>query len=155
MQTGYEFVLADASCFILLDKIGELEVLQKLFGAVVTTPEIAHEFGKDLPGWVKTKSPSESRFVQVLQLEVDPGEASLMALALELKNHLLILDDYKARRLAVRLGLNYTGTLGIFLKAKEKGYLPTVKSMLEKIQRTNFRFSEQVMNNILREAGEE
>ena len=42
-------IISDTSCFIVLSKIGELEMLQKLFNIIVTTPEIADEFGKVLP----------------------------------------------------------------------------------------------------------
>ena len=48
-------VIADTSCFILLDKINELSILQKLFHTITTTPDIAAEFRKELPGWVKIK----------------------------------------------------------------------------------------------------
>ena len=41
-------VISDTSCFITLDKIGELDILQKLYGSVVTTPQIAKEFGAEL-----------------------------------------------------------------------------------------------------------
>lgn len=147
-------VLADTSCFILLDKIRELSLLQKIFDQVVTTPEVVSEFIKPLPDWVKIQSPIDHHLGEVLAMEVDKGEASLMALALENKNTLLILDDYKARKVADKLSLQYTGTLGIILKAKETGLIPGVKSVLEKIQQTNFRFSERIFQDILRQANE-
>ena len=46
MEREYEVVIADTSCFILLDKIGEIQILQKLFSSIVTTQTIALEFGK-------------------------------------------------------------------------------------------------------------
>ena len=36
-------VISDTSTLILLDKIGELNLLQKVYGELVTTPEIAEE----------------------------------------------------------------------------------------------------------------
>jgi predicted nucleic acid-binding protein len=56
MQTEYEIVIADTSCFILLHKIEELDILKSVFGSVVTTNEIAEEFGLPLPEWVKIKA---------------------------------------------------------------------------------------------------
>lgn len=87
-------------------------------------------------------------------LDVDPGEASAIALAMESRPSLLILDDQKARKVAKRLNLNYTGTLGVFLKAKQAGIIPSVKYVLEKVQQTNFRYSHQVFQEILLLAGE-
>ena len=44
-----KIIISDASCLILLDKIGELEILNKLFGIIITTSEVAKEFGQPLP----------------------------------------------------------------------------------------------------------
>ena len=52
MQKDYEVVIADTSCFILLSKIGELELLHTIFGQVTTTAIIAKEFGIELPAWI-------------------------------------------------------------------------------------------------------
>jgi predicted nucleic acid-binding protein len=40
-------IISDTSCFIILTNIGELELLQKVYGQIVTTPEIVAEFGED------------------------------------------------------------------------------------------------------------
>lgn len=154
MQRKYSIVIADTSCFILLDKINELDLLQKVFGSVITTAEIAAEFNKPLPVWVSIKAATNHRYIELLEIEIDKGEASAMALALEVTDSLLILDDQRARKLAKKLSLNYTGTLGILLKTRELGILPAIKPLLQKIQMTNFRFSDKVLRDILREANE-
>jgi predicted nucleic acid-binding protein len=154
MLQGYSIVIADTSCFILLEKINEINLLKAVFTNISTTEEIALEFGKPLPSWISIKSPSDKKYQDLLQVEVDLGEASAIALAIESHNSLIILDDYRARRLAERLELKYTGTLGIFLKAKELNIIPNIRSVLEKIQKTNFRFSEKVFKEILSIANE-
>lgn len=60
----------------------------------------------------------------------------------------------KARKLADKLLLNYAGTLGILLKAKELNIFSSIKPVLNKIQLTNFRFSQKVFEEILTIAGE-
>ena len=147
MQTEYEIVIADTSCFILLDNIGELNLLKLLFGHVITTTVIANEFGTDLPDWVEIRSVINIAFQATL--DIDPGEASAITLALESKSALLILDDNKGRKAAQRLNLNITGTLGVFLKAKRAGIIPSIRPLLEKIQKTNFRYSKAVLQEIL------
>lgn len=147
MQTEYEIIIADTSCFILLDNIGELNLLKLLLGHVITTTVIADEFGTDLPDWVEIRSVINITFQATL--DIDPGEASAITLALESKPSLLILDDNKGRRAAQRLDLNITGTLGVFLKAKRAGIIPSIKPLLEKIQKTNFRYSKAVLQEIL------
>jgi predicted nucleic acid-binding protein len=154
MLQEYNIVIADTSCFILLDKINELELLKKIFSKITTTPEIAKEFGKTLPEWIEIKAVRNNTSIEVLEAEVDEGEASAIALALETKNALVILDDFKARQLAEKLKLHYTGTLGIILKAKEIGILSAISPIMKKVQATNFRLSEKVLKEILREADE-
>ena len=103
MLRGYDIVIADTSCFILLDKINELELLKEVFSSVTTTPEIVKEFGKTLPEWIIIKQVKDIAFIETLESEVDKGEASAIALAMETKHSLVILDDYKARLLADKL----------------------------------------------------
>lgn len=154
MLQEYDVVIADTSCFILLDKIGEIELLQKTFSSITTTQTIASEFGKPLPSWIIISPVQKTPYLKLLELEVDAGEASAFALTLEYSSSLLIIDDLKARKLADKLLLNYTGTLGVILKAKELNLLSSVKPLINKIQLTNFRFSEKVLNEILSAANE-
>ncbi len=154
MPQEYSIVIADTSCFILLDKVTELHLLQKVFGTVTTTQDIANEFRKELPVWVKIETVVNKEYQFLLQLEVDNGEASAIALAAEKQNALLILDDNKARKLAARLDILYTGTLGIILKAKQSGVIPSIRPILQKIQLTNFRLSERNYQEILSLANE-
>ena len=39
-------IISDTSCLILLDNIGELSLLNQLFGNIITTPEVAKELEK-------------------------------------------------------------------------------------------------------------
>ena len=155
MPLPYKIVIADTSCFILLDKIGELELLKRLFDEITTTEEIAREFGKEPPEWIKVESVRDRKYQTALALEVDEGEASAIALSTEKVDALLILDDLQARKLAEKLGLRYTGTLGIIARARKEGVIESVKPIIEKIRDTNFRFSEEVFTAIIRTAGEQ
>lgn len=152
MQKEYEVVIADTSCLILLDKIGELQLLQLLFEKVTITEQIFEEFGQQLPDWFTIRSVEKVSFQHALDLDI--GEASAITLALELDSVLLVLDDYKARKVAEKAGLDITGTLGLFLKAKNINIIDSVKPLLEKIQLTNFRYSKKIFEQILSLAGE-
>ena len=147
-------IISDTSCFIVLLKIGELEILHKLFTNIVTTPEIANEFGEVLPDWVELIAVKDRQKQQLLETQVDKGEASAIALALEIDNSLLIIDDYKARRLAKTLHIDYMGTIGVLIMAKQRGIIKTIKPFLEKIKTTNFRISAELELQALVEAKE-
>jgi len=92
--------------------------------------------------------------LQILELQLDKGESSAIALALEIPNSTLILDDYKARKIAENLGLNFTGTIGIIIKAKLENIIPSIKPLLEKIKQTNFRISPEIELQAYKEARE-
>ena len=147
-------IISDTSCLILLDKIGELIILNKLFGIVTTTLEVAEEFGQPLPSWVKIQAPSDKNYQTIIEASVDKGEASAIALAIELDECLLIIDDLKGRKFANQLGLAIIGTIGVIVDAKLAGIIPSVKPILEKIKATNFRITEQLELLILKQAGE-
>jgi predicted nucleic acid-binding protein len=154
MPRNYSAVIADASCFILLDKIESLPLLQSLFKTIFTSSEVAEEFGKPLPEWVQIKTVQDKNFQSALFLQVDAGEASAIALAAENQPSLLIIDDLKGRRLAQKLNLNITGTLGLILTARKEGILPQIKPLFDRIQSTNFRISPSLLQRILEQAGE-
>ena len=132
-------IISDTSCLILLDKIGELELLNKLFGTIITTNEVAKEFGQTLPYWVEIKEPSNKNFQSIIEASVDKGEASAIALAIELNNCLLIIDDLKGRKFANKIGITIIGTIGVIVDAKLTGHIISVKPILDKIKLTNFR----------------
>ena len=136
-----EFIIADASCLIVLQNICELSLLQKLFGEVWITEEVEKEFGLDLPGWIKVKTVQNEVQENSLSLILDKGEAGSIALSLETADALLIIDEKKGRRIAQELKIKITGTLGIILRAKEKGLIDSIEDLLEKLDKAEFRIS--------------
>jgi predicted nucleic acid-binding protein len=147
-------IISDTSCLILLDKIDELPILNKLFGVITTTSEVAIEFGQPLPSWFEIREPADKNYQAIIEATVDKGEASAIALAIELDDCLLIIDDLKGRKFASQLGLTIIGTIGVIVDAKLAGIIPSVKPILSKIKSTNFRITEQLELLVLKRAGE-
>lgn len=54
-----EIIISDTSCFIILTNIGKIELLAKMYAKVITTKEIAHEFGEKLPEWIEIKEATD------------------------------------------------------------------------------------------------
>ncbi len=142
-------IIADASCLIVLQNIQELWLLQKLFGEVFITEEVRTEFGIDLPEWIRVKEVQNKTQQNALNLILDAGEASSIALSLETDNSLLIIDERKGRRIAQELGLKIVGTLGVILRAKEKGLVDSIEVVLEKMENADFRISPELKTKIL------
>ena len=144
-----ESVISDSSCLIIFDKIAEFEILNSVYKRIYITPEVAKEFRNELPGWIITETVKDKRHQRFIETLVDSGEASTIALASEKDDALLLLDDLKARKLAKRLELKYTGTLGILSKAKERGIIVKIKPIIEKLKDADFRISEKVIQELL------
>ena len=154
MPNDSDIIISDTNCLIILSKIGEQELLNKMGKEVFVTPAIRDEFGEKLPEWIRVVAPANSHYQRLLEMDLDKGEASAIALSMGLKNAILLLDDLKGRIIADRLKLRYSGTFGLILRAKQTGVVQTVEPILKKIRATNFRFSEKLIQAVLREAGE-
>ena len=143
-------VISDTSSLIILHKIDELDLLRKLYIEVIITPEIAQEFKDTLPEWIKITSVKDKKYQEFLETQVDSGEASAIALAKEMKDPILLLDDLKARKLAKKLNLRFTGTLGVLHKAKQEGIIHKIKPLINKLLLTNFRISQNIIDKLLK-----
>lgn len=78
------------------------------------------------------------------------GESDAIALGIELQTDYIILDDYAARKEAIRLGLNVKGTLAILRKLlkEEKIIIDDLDSFYQKIRKMNFRVNREVFDSI-------
>ncbi len=145
-----KIIISDTSCLILFHKIGEFDLLRRVYVNISTTPEVAEEFSEQLPKWIKLESVKDKKYQSFLETQVDLGEASAIALAIEMEEPLLLLDDLKARKLARKLNLKFTGSLGVINKAKQIGAIDKVKPIVNKILSTDFRISKQIIHELLR-----
>ena len=83
------------------------------------------------------------------------GEVEVMILARqEPQSTLVILDDLAARKTAEYLGLTLTGTIGVLIKAKQKGIITTVMPVLDELESNGFFISERVKQMIAAKTGE-
>ncbi len=131
-----QVIIPDTSCLIALSRINSLDILQALYIEVYITDAIANEFNDELPYWIKTIPIANKNYQQLLTLSLDAGEASAIALAIEKENTLLILDDLKGRKEASRLGLRFTGTLGILVKAAQCGLISDIRQYINRLKKS-------------------
>jgi uncharacterized protein len=159
-------IVSDTSCLLNLAIIGRLELLRELYGTMMIPTAVYHELvrkGAGMPGaaaietaeWIVVKEPRNRALVKTLQMQIHPGEAEAIALALDLMADLLLLDERKARVVAAQLGLNFTGLLGLLAEAKQKGHIPTVKPVLDAlITQARFWVHPALYNHVLETVGE-
>ncbi|GGB89682.1 DUF3368 domain-containing protein [Dyadobacter sediminis] len=147
-------VIADSSCLIILSKIDQLELLRNNYSRIIITEEIAEEFDLELPAWIEIKGIKDKKLQLLFEEVLDLGEATALTLAFETEDCTVILDDLKARKIAAKLNLKVTGTIGVIVKAKQRGTIHSVRPLFEKIQATDFRISDKVIKEAILEAGE-
>ena len=142
-------VISDTSCLIALDRINQLDLLQKLFHQIVTTQVVREEFGKELPEWIQIVEVQNQDKIQELEAVLDKGEASAIALALETAKSQLIIDEKKGRKVAQSLNIEIMGTLRVIQMAKQKGIIEFARPVIEDLQKAGFRFSQKIVNVLL------
>ena len=132
-------IISDTACLIGLTNIGQINILRKMFGSIIITPEVMREYGVSLPEWITVQEVSDQNKVSVFDKFLGPGESSAIALALETENALLIVDDKRARQFALNLGVEIIGTLGVLIRAYEKGIIQDIDSIVASLRGIGFR----------------
>lgn len=155
MQATFEIIIADSSSIIVLHETNLLHLLHKIYSQVTITPQVAQEIKITLPDWMKITAPSDQQALLRLLKDFDEGEASSIALALEHKNSLLIIDEKDGRKIASSLNIPIIGTLAVLLEAKQKNFVESFKECLNKLVNKGFRISPQLAEKFLKESGEE
>ncbi|MBZ9787025.1 DUF3368 domain-containing protein [Psychroflexus sp. CAK57W] len=146
----HKVVISDTSTLILFHKIDKLTLLQQVYKELITTPEVAEEFGEDLPDWINIQKVSDKKYQYFLETQVDSGEASAIALSTEYDDVLLLLDDLKARKLAIQLNFKITGVLGVIHKAKQMSIIDKIKPLIDELLLTDFRIADHIVDEMLK-----
>lgn len=161
-------VVVDSSVLITLAAGGQFHLLRELYATLYVPPEVWNEvtnvpkpFGTNETrqardaGWLMVQAPASLAAIRALPFNLQPGETEALALAMELAGALLLVDDAQGRRAARALGIDYTGTLGVLLRAKAEAKLDALNPVLVLMrQRTTFWLSEEVYRAALAQAGE-
>jgi len=142
-------VIADTSCLIALDNIGFLHILKDLYQEVVITKEVQSEFGDRIPEWIIVTDVKDQEQQARFEKLVDKGEAGSIALALEIRNSMLIIDEAKGRQVAKSFDLDIIGTIGVLLLAYKKGFIKDVISVILKLVNKGFRLSDQLIDQLI------
>ena len=121
-----DIVISDTSCLILLSKIEMISLVRELYGKILVTDIVASEYGEPLPEFIEIRKLKDNVHFKILEQAIDAGEASSIALCLEIPNSLIILDDKKARKVASQLNIPHTGVIGILVMAKKLGIIEKV-----------------------------
>jgi len=150
-------VVADTSplCYLLL--IDQIDLLPLLFERVLIPKAVAAELAhtaadRKLREWIAMPP----AWLEILEApptgaelrRLDAGEREAIALAEEVAADLVILDERKARQVALERGLSITGLLGLLVDAAERG-LVELREVLDRLRQTSFRVDPKLLASLL------
>ena len=156
--------ISNTSPLLYLYRIGAIDWLPKLFDEVWTPEAVKNELqegrskGYDVPDpadypWLNVVNP-KSMPSEWLALDLGAGEIAAMALVLENRDRIVLLDDMLARRTAQVAGLQVWGTLKVLLEAKSQGLVDKIEPYVTNLSESGMWVSTEVKQRILHLAGE-
>jgi uncharacterized protein len=144
-------VVSNTSPLSNLAIIGRLDLLREQLGLVTIPPGVRAELSRHpdpaarqildqalQDGWLRVV-PLAGAVPADLLSALDLGEAEALALALETKAAMVLLDESAARLQARQLGLTHTGVLGVLRQARRMNHISSLKAEILRL-RTNAHF---------------
>jgi len=159
-------VVVNSTPVILLQNIGQLDLLQKMYGRVYIAEAVYQEVivaGAEKDGgsdfisqnnWIEVSKIRNDAARKTFVTSLHIGEVETMILAMEMSADLCVLDDLLARKHAKRLDINVIGTLGILLAAKKLKHIDSVKLLIDKLISVGMFISDSLYESVLSLADE-
>lgn len=161
-----KIIVADTGPLIALAMTHVLPHMPIIFKKVIVPDQVFEEalINIDKPGarmileaqqkkWILTQSVEvSSTFSPLIEL-LDLGEAAALTLAKQLEVGVLM-DERKGRKVATHLHVPVLGTAAVLIRAKQLQLVPEIKPLLEKLISHGYRFSTQLISEVLRHCNE-
>ncbi|MCP4702947.1 MAG: DUF3368 domain-containing protein [Gammaproteobacteria bacterium] len=155
-------IVADASPLVALALCDCLAALTALFDDVAVSQAVYEEVTvANKPGADKLRAFLQGK-VHTLDLDkfiiggdvLDEGELTSIALYKHLQADFLLIDEKSGRRIAKLNHIQIIGSLGVLIKARKKGIIPTLKPHIETLRQARIYFSDTLLDYALNAVGE-
>jgi len=154
-------IVSDTGPLAVLFKVKMLFILKEVHEEVLVPRAVERELRRKPEGdvifrdndWIKTVEVKSIELVKALMLMVDEGESEAIALALK-SGACLLIDERRGRRSARELGLEIRGTIGLFVEAKNRGVIESVKKCIDELLEVGYYLNNDLIEETLRKAGE-
>ncbi len=161
-------VVSDTTPVISLMKVGQMELLQQLFGVVYIPEAVYRELTDNEAFSEEVRMVQECEFLYVKKVDngksvtilqnftgLDAGESEAIILADEMHSDVLLMDEHRGRQVAKKLGITITGTIGILMQAFDEGMLTRddVERCIERLKESGIRISEKLYQRLKMEIG--
>lgn len=162
-------VVSDSSILMHLAAISRFSLLKEFYGRITVPPavwrEVVEQGGSRAgaveaeqarqTGWIEVLAPGDVGLLGLLRRDLDDGESEVIALAVEQRADLVLLDESEARRTADVYGLSKTGIIGLLIRAKQEGHIDSLKADLDRLlHQGGFWVEEKLYNRALNAVGE-
>lgn len=159
-------VIVNTTPLIALCHVGQLSVLQKMYGEITIPQAVYRELSEKEESickkqvdqsldWIHVEHIDNQMAKSMFKTQLHDGEVEVMILAKEKNADIVIIDDANAKKHAKYLKLPVTGTLGVLIKAKKQGYISELRPIIQEMVDKNIYISEKLMRLCLEQVNEE
>ncbi len=138
-----EIWIVNASPVITLAEVGHLHLLADLSAQIQLPEAVARELLAGAPsdaarraveGGFGARVSARNVPPRILEWGLGAGESSVLAAVLETEGSVAVLDDAEARKCALTLSVPMIGTLGVVIRAKLRGFIPSASGLLQSLR---------------------
>jgi len=155
-------LIADASPLIALSLCNQLNLLTLLFKEIIIPVKVFEEINV-------TDKPEAQKIIPFIQDKIQKidlndiiisapnlgaGELEAMALYKKLNADYLLVDDKKARQIALYNNIKVIGSIGVLILAKQKKLISSIKPSLNILFNSSIHISQELYNHALKITGE-
>lgn len=157
-------VVCDTSPLQYLHQAKLIQLLPLMYGGIIVPEAVVAELGRGISLGVSLPDVRGLPWIRVERVCLTPplmpadfgaGEREVLTLAAQTADCLALIDDARARHHARLLGIRYTGTLGILLKAKQRGHVAAILPALQMLESLGFFLDPATLAAVLRLANED
>jgi predicted nucleic acid-binding protein len=151
-------IVSDSSTLIILFDLDKIELLQNISNKVYIPQtvynEINYKYIVNLPNYFEIIKITQNDELYQLKMLLDDGESEAILLAKQMKLPLII-DEKKGRKIAVNMGVDIIGLLGIVYINIQLNKLSKndAKKFLDMVTNNGFRISKKLILNMLNKIG--
>ena len=158
-------IISNATPLIAFSRINQLPLMRQIVKELVIPEAVSEEIAAypstsagaivlaDEP-WIQIRMLTSKSQLPSLLPVLDPGEAAVIALALERQAKLVLIDELTGRKVAKSLGLSVVGSVGLLIQAKRIGKIKTVEPFLSAMQQAGLYFSQRFIDDVLSQVNE-
>ena len=158
-------VICNATPLIAFARINRLDLLRKVAGNLIIPEAVACEIADyddrrtgaialSQETWISIATVQTEQQVRLLLATLDRGESEVIALALELRPKLILMDELTGRKVAESLDLKVCGSVGLLIKAKQIGEIAAVKPLLDEMKKQGIYYGGRFIDAVLRTVNE-